>query len=249
MLVLALDTSTPACSVGLVELSPLGPRVAPAPPGEPAWDQVVSAAGTFAVDARRHGELLAPLIQQVLDARGAAPGDLGGVVVGLGPGPFTSLRVGIVTGATFAAALGVPCHGVCSLDGLGAVTAGSAAVVTDARRREVFWAAYRDGRRIAGPAVDYPVKAADLLLSQGVGSVTGPGVALYPDAFAAFNPAETEERHASRAPLPPGYPSPFVLAALAASDLLAGRPPAPLTPIYLRRPDVAEPHPPKEVGG
>jgi tRNA threonylcarbamoyl adenosine modification protein YeaZ len=193
------------------------------------------------VDARRHGELLAPLIQQAFDRWGARPGQLDAVVVGLGPGPFTSLRVGIVTAATLAAVLGVPCHGVCSLDGIGAATTGLAGVATDARRREVFWAVYRDGRRIAGPAVDLPAQAAELLRARRVERVTGPGTALYPGAFAGFDTGEACDL--------PDYPSPALLAALAAPDLFTGREPEPLTPIYLRRPDVAEPHPAKAVSG
>jgi tRNA threonylcarbamoyl adenosine modification protein YeaZ len=199
------------------------------------------------LDARRHGELLAPLIQAVLTEGGARAADLTALVVGLGPGPFTSLRVGIVTASTFAAALGLPCHGVCSLDGIGAATTGHVGVAIDARRREVFWAAYADGRRIAGPAVDYPARAAELLRAADVKTLAGPGLALYPEAFAAFVAAAGTAESGADGTRPPDYPDPAVLAALAAPDLLAGRAPEPLTPIYLRRPDVAEPHPGKPV--
>ncbi|ONH32133.1 tRNA (adenosine(37)-N6)-threonylcarbamoyltransferase complex dimerization subunit type 1 TsaB [Pseudofrankia asymbiotica] len=238
MLVLALDTSTPACSVALVQL----PDTAP-PPGATR-----PLASRRIVDARRHGELLSPLMRDALAEAAVTPADLAGVVVGLGPGPFTSLRVGIVTAATFAAALGLTCHGVCSLDGIGAVTSGRTGVVTDARRREVFWAAYADGERIAGPAVDRPDRAADLLRADGVGGVVGPGLALYPDAFANAAAAHAGTGTGTGAAAAQ-YPDPAVLAALAAPDLLAGRAPAPLTPIYLRRPDVAEPRPAKAVTG
>lgn len=248
---LALDTSTPACSVALVDLS--------APAGQPGVARVLRASQV--VDARRHGELLSPLMRDVLAGAGVKAADLGGVVVGLGPGPFTSLRVGIVTGAAFAAALGLPCHGVCSLDGIGGATSGRVGVVTDARRRELFWAAYTDGRRTTGPAVDAPARVGELLSAAGATAVTGPGLALYPDAFAGFAtaagpapaPADAAEQAGWRARVvpapaaPPAYPDPAVLAALAAPDLLAGRAPGPLTAIYLRRPDAAEPHPPKAV--
>jgi len=229
--VLALDTSTPACSVALVQLADAAAGSAAMP----------SLAARQVVDARRHGELLGPLTRDTLAAAGVLPADLDAVVVGLGPGPFTSLRVGIVTAATFAAARGIVCHGVCSLDGIGAASRGRVGVVSDARRREVFWAAYADGARIAGPAVDRPDRAAELLRADGVHAVAGPGLALYPDAFASFAAVD--------AAAPPAYPDPAVLAALAAPDLRAGRPPGPLTPIYLRRPDVAEPHPAKTVTG
>ena len=82
--------------------------------------------------------------------------DLDAVVVGCGPGPFTGLRVGMATAAAYGHALGIPVHGVCSLDAIGVRTSGDTLVVTDARRREVYWARYRDGVRIAGPAVNAP---------------------------------------------------------------------------------------------
>src|SRR5690348_18492841 len=102
------------------------------------------------VNAKAHGELLAPSIADCLDEAGASPRDLGAIVAGLGPGPFTGLRVGLVTAAAMADALQVPSYGVCSLDAIaGAITDGSELLVaTDARRKEVYWAAYRDGARI-----------------------------------------------------------------------------------------------------
>lgn len=246
MLVLAVDTSTPACSVALVEIGS-APSDGVPPDAEPTVLAPVRVlADRRVLDARRHGELLAPLIQAVLTEAEARPVDLAALVVGLGPGPFTSLRVGIVTASTFAAALALPCHGVCSLDGIGAATTGHAGVAIDARRREVFWAAYADGRRIAGPAVDYPARAAESLRAADVKTLAGPGLALYPEAFAAFVAAGPAQSGVDGSRLPE-YPDPAVLAGLAAPDLLAGRAPGPLTPIYLRRPDVAEPHPAKPV--
>ncbi len=230
---------------GLVADPSGGPAVAAAP--APALAPVHLLAHRRVVDARRHGELLAPLVEAVLAEAATRPADLAALVVGLGPGPFTSLRVGIVTAHTFAAALGVPCHGVCSLDGIGAATTGQAGVVTDARRREVFWAGYADGRRIAGPAVNYPARAAELLLAAGMDTLAGPGQALYPDAFTAFSAAVAGSGLPLAGPSGPEYPNPAVLAGLAAADVGGGRVPAPLTPIYLRRPDVAEPHQAKPV--
>ena len=98
MLALVLDTSTPAVTAGLVDLEDL--RVL---------------AEAVQVDGRRHGELLALGVREVLKA-----GTPEVVVVGVGPGPFTGLRVGIVTAAAFAEARGLPVRGVCSLDGLAA---------------------------------------------------------------------------------------------------------------------------------
>ena len=137
------------------------------------------------------------------------------MVVGCGPGPFTGLRVGMATAAAYGHALGIPVHGVCSLDAIGGQTTGETLVVTDARRREVYWARYRDGVRIDGPAVNAP---ADV----------DPGVA----RAVAGSP-----EHAALFGLPlcePSYPTPAGLVA-AVTDWSDN--PAPLVPLYLRRPD------------
>ena len=193
MLALVLDTSTPAVSAGLVEVG--------------ATTRVVAERVT--VDGRRHGELLAVGLREVL-----AAGDPEVVVVGVGPGPFTGLRVGIVTAATFADARGLPVHGVCSLDGLSAPGVG---VATDARRKEVYWASYDEsGARVDGPHVSAPAVAAEALAGR---TVVGDGALLH-----GFATAEE-----------PRYPSLARLAEVA----LAG-PSLPLTPLYLRRPDAQE---------
>ena len=108
------------------------------------------------VDARAHAEQLTPNVVAALADAGLTVDDLDAVVVGCGPGPFTGLRVGMATAAAYAHALGIPVHGVCSLDAIGVDTTGDALVVTDARRREVYWARYRDGVRVDGPAVNAP---------------------------------------------------------------------------------------------
>ena len=103
----------------------------------------------------RHGELLAPAIQRVLRDADATPQDVSAIAVGVGPGPFTGLRVGLVTARTMALALGIPVHGVCTLDILAAeaVDAGldDFLVATDARRKEVYLASYVGGHRAATP--------------------------------------------------------------------------------------------------
>src|SRR5699024_4889318 len=122
-------------------------------------------------------EVLTPQIMGCLADASASPEDLDAVVVGRGPGPFTGLRVGMVTAASFGHALGIPVHGVCSLDAIAAEAGGQAGpvpqgeflVVTDARRREVYWARYRGAgagsagsessespTRVEGPAVCRP---------------------------------------------------------------------------------------------
>jgi tRNA threonylcarbamoyladenosine biosynthesis protein TsaB len=197
-------------------------------------------------EQRRHAELLTPLVDQVLTEAGVARGDLTAVVVGTGPAPFTGLRVGLVTARTLALALGVPVHGVSSLDALAlaTVTAGDVAagqevlVVTDARRKEVYWARYRavDGgiETVAGPGVDTPAVVAERGLDGLV--VVGAGTALYPDLLPATHDVATLD--------------PADLARVALARLTAGASAADLgtEPLYLRRPDAVPPTPRPLVG-
>ena len=145
---------------------------------------------------------------------GSAMADLDAVVVGCGPGPFTGLRVGMATAAAYGHALGVPVYGVCSLDAIGVDTAGDVLVVTDARRREVYWARYRDGVRVDGPAVNAP---ADV-------PADAAAVAGSPEHAALFDlprlaPDLPDRRRDWCAPS------------------TGTAPPEPLVPLYLRRPD------------
>jgi tRNA threonylcarbamoyl adenosine modification protein YeaZ len=120
-----------------------------------------------------HAEHLAALIREV------APdvAKIESIVVGVGPGPYTGLRVGVVTALTMAEALAVPVSGVCSLDGIGR-RIGDGVVVTDARRREVFAARYSDGRRVEGPVVIAPAQVP--VRWSGL-AVVGPAVSRYPE--------------------------------------------------------------------
>ncbi|MEV0146582.1 MULTISPECIES: tRNA (adenosine(37)-N6)-threonylcarbamoyltransferase complex dimerization subunit type 1 TsaB [unclassified Nonomuraea] len=212
MLVLAFDTATPAVTAALHD----GERVL---------------AESTTIDARRHGELLAPTIQIVLGEAGAALRDVTAVVAGSGPGPYTGLRVGLMTAQALATTLGVPAYGICTLD---AVAYGSGRdepfiAATDARRKEVFWARYADLRtRVSGPAVDRPADVP----TDGL-PVVGAGAALYPDVLGE--------------PGDPPYPYAGALAALAVERLAAGVPLDPPRPIYLRRPDAVVPGAPKRV--
>jgi tRNA threonylcarbamoyl adenosine modification protein YeaZ len=225
VLLLAFDTATPAVTVALHD----GQRVL---------------AEAVTVDARRHGELLAPSIAKVIAGAGAEDRDLTAVAVGVGPGPFTGLRVGLVTARVFGRTLGIPVHGVCTLDVLARAASPAAAgreflAVTDARRKELYWARYSGGgERLAGPSVDRPAGIPSDL------PVAGQAAALYPDQLGE--------------PIWPEHPSAAVLANLVAQ---ATRPapagatrPAPLAavllppePLYLRRPDAQIPGPPKRV--
>ncbi|MFU8854075.1 tRNA (adenosine(37)-N6)-threonylcarbamoyltransferase complex dimerization subunit type 1 TsaB [Micromonospora sp. SL1-18] len=213
MLVLVVDSSTPAVTAALVEVSA---------------DGVVARAQRCTVDARAHGELLAPQVDAVLADADARPGDLAAIVAGLGPGPFTGLRVGLVTAATMGQVLGIPTYGVCSLDGIGHPVAAGEPVLaaSDARRREVYWAVYDGaGQRIAGPNVDSPAVAAERARGLAVTVVVGDGAHRYADVLGL--PVREEPR----------YPDVMALARLAAERIRAGAPGEPLTPLYLRRPD------------
>jgi tRNA threonylcarbamoyladenosine biosynthesis protein TsaB len=152
-LVLAIDTATPAVTAGIVRRD---------------GDSIDVLAERVTIDARAHAERLTPNVLAALADAGVAVTDVTAVVVGCGPGPFTGLRVGMATAAAYAQALDIPVHGVCSLDAIGIDTAGEVLVVTDARRREVYWARYRDGQRFDGPAVS---AAADA--PADVGAVAG----------------------------------------------------------------------------
>ena len=106
----------------------------------------------FRDGATAHGPSLPALVQEAL-----AVSDVDEVVVGMGPGPFTGLRVGIAFAQSFALARQIPVRGVCSLDAIAAQVQDSDFIITvDARRKEVYWARYKDGVRVTEPAVNFP---------------------------------------------------------------------------------------------
>ena len=126
--------------------------------GEPVASEVVA-------DTRAHGEALTPLIQRLCASAGIAMTGIDAYAVGMGPGPFTGLRVGIVTARTLAAVAGRPLHGVCSLDAIAAQWRDAPdefVVASDARRKEFYWALYRDGIRVGEPRVSTPEVIPDL---------------------------------------------------------------------------------------
>ena len=203
MLVLALDTATPTLVAGLARWSQDGAT-------EVLAEQAVPS-------GNRHAELLTVAVTDVLRDAGSAIADVTAVVTGLGPGPFTGLRVGVVTAAAIGDARALPVVGVCSLDAVGS---GARTVVTDARRKEVYWAAYdAAGARTDGPSVVRPEEL----------TVAGPvvGDARFADRLGVeVTPAEVTTAGLVRA---------------AAPQLADPSSAAPLVPLYLRRPDAVPP--------
>jgi len=208
VVILALDTSTPATTVAV------------------GRDGGVLAERTV-VDARRHAEVLTPLIVAVLQAAASTMSELTHVVTGVGPGPYTGLRVGVVTALSLGDALGIPVLGVVSHDILAAGRPADAPdallVATDARRKEVFWSRYDGGHRVVGPAVDRP----DVVAQQWPAMpVVGDGARQYSELLGQ--------------PLHPLLPSAATLATLAMQRLSDGGTFEPAQPLYLRRPDAVE---------
>jgi tRNA threonylcarbamoyl adenosine modification protein YeaZ/ribosomal-protein-alanine acetyltransferase len=199
--VLAIDTATPAVTAGVVD----------------QHGQVLAERVT--VDARAHAEQITPNVLAAIADAGCGMGDLASVVVGCGPGPFTGLRVGMATAAAYGHALGIPVYGVCSLDAIGVTTTAESLVVTDARRREVYWARYRDGARIVGPAVGAPADVEVSEASAVAGSPAHTALFALPVLDAAY---------------------PTTAGLVAAVDNWDSRP-GPLMPWYLRRPDAKLP--------
>lgn len=238
VLVLAFDTATPAVTAALHD-----------------GDRTLAEATT--VDARRHGELLAPAIEQVLRESGASLGEVTAIVAGSGPGPYTGLRVGLMTARALATTVGVPAYGICTLDALAYASDRTEPflVATDARRKEVFWARYGDARtRLDGPRVDRPhdlpgelpvIGAGAAMYAETIGSerVFGPEhpsagalAALAAERLSRLTPDEAAEI----ARLPEGR----IDSVEKARELLVLGPPI---PIYLRRPDAQVPGAPKKV--
>jgi tRNA threonylcarbamoyl adenosine modification protein YeaZ len=211
VLVLVVDSSTPAVTAALAEVTDHG---------------VAVRAERRAVDAKAHGELLAPAVEAVLGEAGATPRDLDAIVAGVGPGPFTGLRVGLVTAASMGQTLDIPTYGVCSLDALGhADQAGRLLAATDARRKEIYWAVYDRGARVTEPDVDLPAAVAERVAGLGVTGALGEGAHKYADVLGL--PVRDEPR----------YPPAAALVELAAERIRAKGPGERLTPLYLRRPD------------
>ena len=209
MLVLAIDTATAQLVVGLVETG--------------AGTDTDTVLAESVETTRAHNERLVPTVDAVLAQAGRTYADLDAIVVGCGPGPFTGLRVGMASASAFGQALGIPVHGVVTHDASSMlIDAPSTLITTDARRREVYWAHYVNGKRVAGPGVcapsAIPVDEVDVL------SV--------PEHLADQLTVRAREVT---------YVTPRAEGLVRAADLNSA--PAPLVPHYLRRPDAVEPAP------
>ena len=171
-LTLAIDTSTSRTCVGVIEA------------GQLLWSG-------FKDGATAHGPALPALVQEAIAGR-----TINEVVVGMGPGPFTGLRIGIAFAQSFALARGIPVRGICSLDAIAAQVQSKDFIVTvDARRKEVYWARYLDGVRVGEPAVNFPKDVSgvevysdlypDLIAMVALsGNITVPIYLRHPDAVA-----------------------------------------------------------------
>lgn len=236
MVMLAMDTSSPATSVAVI-----------------AGDVLLAHA--VHVDARRHAEVIAVLVEQALAEAGSP--EVTAVACGVGPGAYTGLRVGVSSAQAYGFAWGVPVLGVCSLDAMARAASeavsGPFACAIDARRKEVYWAQYdADGERIAGPHVQRPgdidgevralpwfgdIAAAHLELLHGEFADTVP----FPDArdvarFALHHVGLGRTVDAAPVQLSThGHDDGATATALAGQHLLAPY------PLYVRRPDAMEP--------
>ena len=216
MLVIAVDTATPAVTAGVVDV-----------------EEMLVLAQCVTVDAKAHGELLTPHVQTALAEAGRTFADVDAIVCGVGPGPFTGLRAGMATAAALGQVLGKPVYPVCTLDAIAADSAGPLLVASDARRKEVYWAAYdASSKRVTGPSVDKPADVVARIPSLAVERVAGNGATLYDLGL----PHTGQE-----------YPTPLGLATVARDDVLSAAKPRPFTPLYLRRPDAVEPGARKRV--
>lgn len=221
MLLLALDSSAAASVAVLRDGEPLA-----------RWSTE---------DTTSHAEVLAPAVRRVLAEAGVAGPDLDGIAAGVGPGPFTGLRAGLVTAEGLGLTWDVPVHGVRSLDALAhragvdafAHAAEEFVVATDARRREVYWAHYAQvggqPTLLHGPFVTAPDEVTPL-------PAYGAGAGLYPDRLRAVTGWEA------------AVPDAEALGQVAELALRRGRGILPPTPLYLRESDAKVPGPRKRAG-
>ena len=187
---LAIDTATSRTSVAIVDQ------------GAILWHG-------YRDGATSHGDAVPALVAQALIVQPTVEQ----VVVGMGPGPFTGLRVGIAFARTFARARDLPVYGVCSLDAIAALVReeNEFIIATDARRKEIYWAKYSEGKRVEGPSVDHPEAVVQL------------GLAVFGEGAVKYSLSESDEIQ---------FPDLLSLVAISENPLLCIS-----EPLYLRRPD------------
>lgn len=176
-------------------------------------------------DTRGHAEAIGSFIERVLAEAGVRPADLSGVVAGMGPGPFTGLRVGIAAARAFAFGIGRPVVPMRSHDAVAYGRTSPTLVVTDARRREIAWSVYAAPDvagfpvLVTGPTLDHPEQLPDVV-----------------EGYAALDRIDAAEISAAS------------LGLLAERLYAAGRPFGPAEPLYLRAPDVTMSAPKRVTG-
>lgn len=218
---LAFDTSTDRGSVALVrlrgaEIEMIASREYEAEPG--------------------HAERLLPAIDEICRGAGLGPAGLSVVAVGVGPGSFSGLRVGVTTAKALAFAGGARVVGVSGLAALAAASGareGLVVALLDARRDEAFAAAYRVGDWL-DPA-EPPRLLALAEARRWVGSLPGP-LTLVGSGASLIDPSVATS---------PTHPPALTLAALAAALLVRGDAPPSVEPLYVRPPNATLPRPPQ----
>jgi tRNA threonylcarbamoyladenosine biosynthesis protein TsaB len=221
MHLLALDTSGPRISVAIGHNGRLRAEVS--------------------IDgARRHAEQVAPAIEFLCASVGIEPAGFGAVAVGIGPGLFTGLRVGVTTARAIAQCLRIPVVGVPSLDLVAYPlrhTTRLVVAVTDARRHEVFYACYRPVPGGVQRVTDYAVGPAEALVGELTARgeevlLAGDGALLHGEAFGALDRVELAGPDGA-------FPSAAALVELASARLEREEfeTAADVHPLYLRRSD------------
>ncbi len=218
MPLLALDTSTGACSVALLEEG--GGRIL---------------AFRHEIMQRGHAEALAPMVDAVMSEAGCAMAALGRIAVSTGPGTFTGVRIGLGFARALGAALGLPVTGISTLRAIAANadTALPVAVIMDARRGEVYMQLFNRRNEAVNTAQVLKITKAAALLPGGKLTLIGSGAGMV-----AANAEAISNWHISdESP----FPDARKIALLAADMDISGQPPG---PVYLRAPDAKLPQKP-----
>jgi len=219
MLILGIETSTGASSVSF-------------------WSERGRVGGSTVARERGHVEFLMPAVMQTAELAGVSLDQLSGVAIGLGPGLFTSLRVGVATAKTLAQVLNVPIVGISSLDLLAFNARFSPKLIcacVDARRGEVFAAFYRQAPHGVHRLSDYAAWEPKALAAEAIARgeevlFVGNGALVYHEELGEIGEVAGGASQ---------YPRAEALCELAAPILERGEaiPVALLEPLYVRRSD------------